>query len=247
MPRTCSLLLVGLFALAGCGTSDGIVEISPLSYDFGRVQQGALPTATFTIKNGSNRVVSIMPQANCSCFAVERGKSLRPLDPGDSMDVKVIFDTTAKPPGPVQGKYITFSIDHPEQPSVVVPLKGEIYKSFNISPAMINLGRIDGRPRNYEPRVVSVRPQSGYKVRLKRMAATPDVFDVKTVDSPSGGFDVSLQLRQGGRPRPLGAFRADVRLELELTAPGGKVFAQRPVVKIQGSWALKADGSRIPR
>ncbi len=247
MHRTWPLLLVALLALAGCGHGEGLVEITPKTYDFGRVQQGTLPTATFTIKNGSDRVVSIMPQANCSCFGVERGKSLRPLDPGDSMKVNVIFDTTAKPPGPVQGKYVTFSLDHPKQPSVVVPLKGEIYKSFNLNPAMVNLGRIDGRPRNFEARVVSVTPQSGYTVRLQRVAATPDVFDIETVDTPSGGIDLSLSLRQGGRPRPLGAFRADVRLELELTAPGGKVFQQRPVVKIQGSWAIKPDGSAIPR
>jgi hypothetical protein len=234
------LLLGGmLLALAACGGDSDKIVITPAKYDFGRVQQGDIPTMELTVTNGTDRVVSLMPQPNCSCFAVERGRSLQPLDPGTSMKVRVMFDTTAKPPGPVQGKWITFNTDHPVQRGILVPLEGEIYRSFDLRPALLNFGRIDGQPRNYRTRVVSVQPRAGYKVRIKRIVASPDIFTIEDKPGADGALDVSVTLRQDIRPRPLGVFRADVRLELELEGPKGTRFSQHPVVKITGTWMLK--------
>jgi hypothetical protein len=228
------LWIVGSRLLGG---RSQLVTIEPARYDFGRVMQGQIPKATLTVTNHSDRVVSVMPQPNCSCFAVERGKSLEPLDPGRSMRVHVIFDTTSKPPGPVRGKWITFHLDLPGQAGIIVPLSGEIYRSYDLRPSALNLGFIDGRPRNFEPRVLHLTPMSGYEMHLQRVVSTPDVFDVKQAPGPSGGLDVSLALRKG-LARAKGRFLADVRLELQLKAPGGGLVEEHPVVKVQGFWAL---------
>ncbi|MDA1193809.1 MAG: DUF1573 domain-containing protein [Planctomycetota bacterium] len=239
------LCLAVAWALCGCGGNDGLVVISPTSFDFGRVQQGDRPTTVLTVTNNSDRVVNLMPQPNCGCFAVERGRSLAPLDPGASMEVRVLFDSTAKPPGPVQGKWVTFHLDHPKQRGIVVPLEGEIFQSYEVRPQALSYQRIDGRDRNYEPRTVTVHPRSGYVLAVQRVVCSPDVFDVEQRTGTQGATDIVLTLRRTVAPRPLGAFRADIRLELELTPPGGEPFTQRPIVEVTGFWALKPDGTAL--
>ncbi len=236
--------LAAVLCTAGCGRESGIV-VSPRIHDFGRVQQGETPTRTFTITNHTDRVVSVMPQPNCSCFAVPRGRNLEPLDPGESMQVQVLFDSTAKPPGPVQGKWVSFNFDHPTYRQINVPLSGEIYRAFDLRPELISLGRIDGRPKNHEPRTVTIRPEPGYEVKVQRVVINPPIFDHALRPGSRGATEVALTLQKDLRPRPLGAFRANVRLEVEVTAPGGKTFQQRPAVSIQGYWAIKADGTAI--
>ena len=237
-------LLLALL-LAGCGDEPGRVVISPAAHDFGRVQQGEKPTVTFTVTNHTDRVVSVMPQPNCSCFAVPHGRSLQPLDPGASMQVDVLFDSTAKPPGPVEGKYITFNLDHPTQRKIIAPVSGEIYRVFDLRPDRIDLGRIDGRPKNHEARILALRPRGAHRVRVLRAVASPDVFAIDLRPDPEGGTDVAVTLPPDPTPRALGAFRAQLRLELEVTPPEGEPFAQRVLVPIVGTWALKPDGTPV--
>lgn len=246
-PRPALLVfLLGLVVagLSGCGRDDRIT-VTPNTHDFGNVRQGEMPTKTFTVTNGTSRVVSVMPQPNCSCFAVPSGRNLKSLDPGASIEVTVMFDSTAKPPGPVQGKYVTFNFDHPTQSKIVVPLEGHIYKVFDLRPDKLQLGRIDGSPRAFAARTITVQPEPGYRVRIAKAVVTPDVFDLATEDAQRGATDVQVSLKRDLRPRPLGAFRAALRLEIEITGPGGATFQQRRQVEILGSWALKPDGTPI--
>ena len=240
------LVLAAVPLLAACGGDDGEgIEVSPLIHDFGRVQQGEMPSRTFTITNHTNRVVSVMPQPNCSCFATPRGRSLKPLDPGASMEIEVLFDTTAKPPGPVQGKWVSFNFDHQQYRQRNVPLSGEIYRAWDLRPEKINLGRIDGRPKNHEPRVITIRPEPGYKVKVKKVVTMPPIFDAELKPTDREGTEVHLALQKDLRPRPLGVFKAVVRIEMDVTAPGGKTFEQRPTVNVLGTWAMLSDGTPV--
>lgn len=249
VPAFLLLLAAALAALAlpGCGGRDGTIRVTPLIHDFGRVRQGEKPLKTFTITNGTDRVISIMPQPNCACFAVPRGRSLEPLDPGASMDVQVMFDSTAKPPGPVQGKWISFNFDHPRQKQINVPLQGEIYRAYEIRPAMLKFGRIDGRPDNHKARVITVRPERGYAVRVDRVVPAPVLFDHEIRPGPEGAVEVHLTLKRGLPPRKLGGFKAFVRVEMTVTSPDGSTFTQRPTLPIEGTWAIKPDGTPLGR
>lgn len=232
-----SLALLTLVALtSACGDKPRAIEVDPGSYDFGRVMQGNMPEFAFTLTNHSNRTVGFKAVPNCACFAAAQG--MRPLDPGQSQQFRVLFDTT-KLMGLVQGKWITIHTDHPDMPRIVVPLEGEIYRAFSVTPESFRLGVIDGRPANYEPRVIRVRPESGYTVRLERSVVNPGgVLAFKTVPQPSGGFDVEVSIPRDVR-RPGGAFNPQVRLELALTAPGGQGMRQSVTVQFSGLWSLK--------
>ena len=221
--------------LAACGGNPPLIEVSPPEHDFGRIMQGQQPEFSFTVTNHSNRTVGLKAMPNCACFAAALG--LRPLDPGQSAELQVMFDTT-KLMGIVQGKWVTLHTDHPELPGIVIPLKGEIFRAYDVTPLRMDLGRIDGRPENYEPRVIHVRPESGYAVQLERAVATPQILTLEPVPAASGGIDVRVSIPRDVR-RPIGLLRAVIRLDLVLTAPSGKPMRHSTTVPLEAMWSLK--------
>jgi hypothetical protein len=229
-----ALLLAAALPAAGCGEDKPLIEVSPATHDFGRVLKGQLPEFGFTLTNNSTRVVAFKAQPNCSCFAVAQG--LAPLDPGQSRRFQVLFDTTALPAQRVKGKWIRIHTDHPDMEEIVVPLEGEIYRVYEIRPSSFNLGRIDGRPENHKARVVQVRTLEGHEVELTGSFAMPPIFDIVAVPQEGGGINVEVTLRESAR-RAIGVFRAQIRLELRLTAPDGKVSEDKPILKLQGLWS----------
>lgn len=228
-------ILLPLLLLAACGDEHALIEVSPAKHDFGPVMQGESREFSFTLTNNSDRTVGFKAVPNCPCFAAAHG--LRPLDPGQSQQFHVLFDTTHLT-GPVKGKWITLHTDHPDMPGVVVPLEGEIFEAFTCNPPRFRLGDIDGRPANYEPRVIRVRPQSGYAIRLERAVSVPAILTCKVSADASGGFDVAVSIPRDIR-RPIGPFRAHVRLELALTAPSGAAMKLSRSIQFEGAWRLK--------
>lgn len=230
------LALCLLLSLGGCGGNKAPVVVSPATYDFGRVLKGVRPQHIFKLTNNSKRVVQFTAQANCSCFAVAQG--LRPLDPGQTLEFRVLFDTTALPAQVVRGKWVTIHTDHPDVGSIVVPLTGEIYRAYTFGPDSFSLGKIDGRPANYEPRLLTIRPLEGHTIRLKGSFQMPPVFDVTAKSTKNGGLDMSLTLKKDAR-RPVGPFAPRVRLDLEVTSPSGETRLEERVVRFtDGFWLL---------
>lgn len=229
-----AILIAAVLPIVGCGGDDAAITVSPTEYDFGRVMQGETREHTFTLSNHGNRTTAFTVQPNCGCFAVSR--NLRPIDPGEDLEFKVIFHTK-KHDGPIRGKWITIHTDHPEVPKIVLPLSGEIYRTFDLRPATLYLGEIDGRDENYEPRTVVVRPESDYRLKFVGFFATPQVVDVTATPAEDGSLSIQLRLRKDVR-RPKGPFIAQVRLDLEVRSPEGVVKRNQAIVNVRGVWTL---------
>ena len=228
------LLAATTLPAAGCGGDKPLIEVSPATFDFGRVLKGQMPEHEFTLTNNSSRVVTFKAQPNCSCFAVAQG--LSPLDPGQSRAFSVLFDTTALPAQKVRGKWIRIHTDHPKLSELLIPLEGEIYRVYEMQPPAFDLGRIDGRPKNYEPRIVTLRTLEGYEVEMKGFFAVPPVFDIKALPQEGGGINLAVTL-QKQTERPNGVFTAQIRLDLRLTAPDGQFMDEKPILKMRGLWS----------
>jgi len=87
-----SILWWGGLAL---GWAQGVLQVSPVEYPFGRVRQGTLVKATFTLRNTGPEAVQIQdikPSCNCSVLSWER----RTILPGDSLKVEATFNTAGK-------------------------------------------------------------------------------------------------------------------------------------------------------
>ncbi|MDJ0522063.1 MAG: DUF1573 domain-containing protein [Planctomycetota bacterium] len=228
---------ISLLALlvSACGGPPELIQVTPSKHDFGRVMQGETREISFKVKNNGERTVAFKAVPNCACLAVAHG--LRPLDPGQTQEFHVLLDT-AHLTGPVQGKWVTLNTDHPGVPGVVIPIEGEIFEAFTLQPKSFRFGTIDGRPANYEARVIRVRPMSDYTIGLARAVSVPDVLATKVIPHASGGFDVHVSIPRDVR-RPIGPFRAHVRLEMVLTAPSGTEIKLSRKATFDGVWRLR--------
>ncbi len=77
------------------GWAQGLLQVSPSEYSFGRVRQGTLVKAAFTLRSVGTEPVQIQdikPSCNCSVLSWER----RTLAPGDSLKVEATFNTAGK-------------------------------------------------------------------------------------------------------------------------------------------------------
>jgi hypothetical protein len=220
--------------VGGCGGGDGPLTVSPAEHDYGRVMQGETRKQTFTLTNDGDRTVSFTVQPNCGCFAVSR--NLRPLDPGQTLEFEVVFNT-ANRQGPIRGKWVTIHTDHPEVPQIVLPITGEIYRAFDVRPVLLYLGEIDGRDENYEPRIVVVRPENDYEVRFLGFFATPQAIEATAEPRDDGTLAIALRLRKDVT-RPKGPFIAQVRLDLEIRDPDGTRKRHQAIVHVRGTWTL---------
>lgn len=235
VPALCvvGVLLVGI---SSCSDERLLVEVTPPSHDFGRVLHGETPEAVFTVKNNTERTLSLRAQANCGCFGV--AQRILPLLPGESSKFAVQFKTTAVPPQRIRGKFVTLVTDHPKVSEVVVPLTGEIYRAFDLVPQEFNLGRIDGRPQDHEPKRVALRALPGFEVKIRSAKAAPEnVYDIQ-IEPAEGGADIVIALRKGVKRRR-GAFLDRVSLEVEVTDAQGRTKLDRVRVKLMGFWFVK--------
>lgn len=100
--------------------------IKPLAYDFGEIIQDSVVSTIFVITNVGTDVLKINEvKASCGCTAVVAGKN--ELNPGESTEIKVSFDSEGK--HGMQNKTITVSTNDPNNRKAKLAITGEVIKS----------------------------------------------------------------------------------------------------------------------
>jgi hypothetical protein len=69
------------------------ILVSEEEWDFGKVTQGEKPTHTFIVKNGGEGDL-IIERVKESCACIEASISTTRIQPGESAELKVSYDTT---------------------------------------------------------------------------------------------------------------------------------------------------------
>ncbi len=235
----CLLALLGTLLQTGCGGGSDVVSLSPTEQDFGRVLYGSTRTRSFALTNSSARTVAVQVKVNCGCFAV--GSNVPPaLAPGESAEISVLYSSAAVAVGPVRGKFLTITTDHPDAAELIAPLKAESYMAYEVTPSEIDLGRLDGRPESYATRRVTLRPLAGHTIQIERLLAQPsDAFDLQHGET-DGVLWLDITLRRAAFRPPGSQFHAQVKVDLRLTAPGGSTESIGTFVNLRARWALPA-------
>ena len=118
MAGICLLLLFPMFGNAAGGPK--LVCDAP-AYQFGRVDQSAVVTNVFVIRNeGDTTFVAGMPRATCGCTKVRLNK--RMIGPGETAELTAVF-TAARRSGE-QKKTIYLPSSDSETPSAVFYMQG---------------------------------------------------------------------------------------------------------------------------
>ncbi len=110
--------------------SEGKLEvIGGTTYDWGKVEPGALKT-TIEIKNSGTGILNIKdvrPSCGCTASQIDKNK----LGPGEVGKISVTLNATAN--GQLH-KYLNVTSDDPNQPLVTINLKANVKKPFSFQP-----------------------------------------------------------------------------------------------------------------
>jgi transcriptional regulator len=158
------------------------LEVSTSLWDFGQKWAGEKAETTITLKNVGDAPLRIEKvKTSCGCTAASVKKKL--LEPGESEDVKVTYDTN-KAVETVSQKIHIHSND-PTSPVVTIEVKGQIRQVVKVSEKQgLNfgsLGRNDALTKSVEIECVYTEPLA---LRLKEIAS--ESFDVRLEEIEAG-------------------------------------------------------------
>jgi len=224
--RVVLVALLGL-ALAGAaawalaarrGGGSTVLEIEPDPIDFGAHPYGDRVDRKVRLVNRSPHAVTIQdPTFDCSCFLLLAPPASLQIEAGGSLDVVVRMDTLKAFPGRFR-KAMTVPVVSPSRERVDVAVLGEVLDYREITPREVAFGLVPASGPTVERRVAVRRGASKSKIEVKRaVSGEPRVFDV-AVEPGSDGADLVLRTRKDA---PAGAFRAQVLIDLEVSAGEG--------------------------
>lgn len=100
-----------------------VVSYDVESFDFGDIKPGSKVEHTFTLKNTGKRDLVIRDvKSSCGCTAVSPSKNV--VSSGESVPLKVTFDTTGK--NGRQSKTITVITNDPKNPTTILRIESNI-------------------------------------------------------------------------------------------------------------------------
>lgn len=115
-------LLLSLF-LIGMTSAQPKAVLDRLSYDYGTIFQDSVVTKSFILTNEGNESLKILEvKASCGCTAVVAGK--QELNPGESTDIKVSFNSKGK--SGKQNKTITIKTNDPINSTILIAFTGTV-------------------------------------------------------------------------------------------------------------------------
>jgi len=158
------------------------LELSAREFDFGEVWQGAPAKKEFTVRNVGTAPLTLSLTTSCGCTAASRPKS--PLEPNETTTFSLSYATTH--PG-AASKTATLTTNDPNQPSVVIPVRGTVKPLFAASPSeRITFEAADVDTRESR----TVRLESRFEGPVK-LALNPE--------QDFGRFDVELKEVEAGK------------------------------------------------
>jgi hypothetical protein len=115
-----TVLLFGMVATAQTKPDD-VIKLNTETHDFGKIKQGVPVTYYFEIKNITNEPI-VIENASASCGCTVPEKPEKPIPPGKTDKLKVVYNAAAV--GPIN-KDVYIKIAGVEQQKII-HLKGEV-------------------------------------------------------------------------------------------------------------------------
>ena len=120
-------------ATAGTNALGPKIQFATREGDFGRVRNGEIVKYTYWFTNTGDQVLKILNVApGCGCTTA--GDWTKTVEPGKTGSIPIQFQT-ANFNGPVT-KFITVTCDDKSQSTVVLQLKGTIWKPIDVNPSL---------------------------------------------------------------------------------------------------------------
>lgn len=198
-----------------------IVFATPV-YDFGQIKGGETVNYSYVFTNVGSAILHVS-NVHASCGCTTTGEWSRQVEPGHTGRIPVLFNSQNFS-GAV-GKIITVTCNDPNQPAVVLQIKGTIWRPIDVVPAYAML------------KVTIAAPSNATTVRIVNNEAAP--LTLSAPESSNPAFAVELSTNQPGKefhltvrtvpPLPAGSVQGQITLKTSST--------NMPVINI-GAWVI---------
>lgn len=194
------------------GSGPKIAFATPI-YDFGRVKAGELVKYTYVFTNVGGATLQVS-NVRVSCGCTTSGEWTRQVEPGKTGNIPIQFNS-ANFNGAV-GKTITVTCNDTNQPTVILQIKGTIWKPIDVNPQFAVLN------------VTSEMPSNATTVRI--LSNEQDPLTLSAPECNNRAFAVELRTNQPGK-------------EFQLII---KTVPPLPAGNVQGQITLKTSSTNMP-
>jgi hypothetical protein len=208
-----ALLSATAAVASAVGPSGPKMQFATPIYDFGRVKSGEAVKYTFVFTNVGGATLQVSNvQVSCGCTTA--GAWTRQVEPGTTGSIPIQFNSAGY--GGTVGKSITVTCNDTNQPTVVLQIKGDIWKPIDVSPQFVVLT------------VSAETPSNAMTVRIVSNEEAP--LTLSAPECNNAAFAVELKTNQPGKQ-----FELAVR-----TVP------PLPAENVQGQITLKTSSTNMP-
>lgn len=198
---------------AAIGGSGPKIQFATPIYDFGRVKGGEVVKYTYVFTNVGGAMLQ-MSNVQVSCGCTTAGEWTRQVEPGKTGSIPIQFNSGSYS-GAV-GKSITVTCNDTNQPTVVLQIKGNIWKPIDVTPQFATLN------------VTAEAPSNSTTVRIVNNEEAPLTLSAPESNNPT--FAAELKTNQSGK-------------EFQLIV---KTVPPLPAGSVQGQITLKTSSTSMP-
>ena len=171
-------------AAAGTGSS-GRIQFATNVHDFPKVRAGEIVKHSFTFTNTGSGLLEITA-VRLSCGCTTAGEWTRRVEPGNTGVIPLQLNTDESWPSGAISKTVEVASTDKVQPSVVLEMKGTVWKPLDVIPQYVALNIVAD---------ATASPSS--TVRLVNNTDTPLSLSPPQIDNPA--FAVELRTNQPGK------------------------------------------------
>ncbi len=189
----------------------GKISFAEPVFDFGRVSVGSPVKHEFKFTNTGTQPLEVT-DVRPSCGCTTAGQWSKHVEPGQSGSIPIQFNT-ANFSGPIT-KTVSVTCNDPSQPTVVLSIKGTIWKPIEVTPTYAVFNLVGNAPTN-ETRTVRIVNNLEEPLTVSDLECTNHSFqtELKTV-RPGKEFEVVIKTVP---PLGPGTTSAQVRLKTSST------------------------------
>ncbi len=231
MKTACTFLLLAL-----CQVASAQLAVSPEVFEFGRVREHERPVGTIALTNQGASPVSvtrIMRTCACSEATIDHPR----IAPGETATVSFWLDPNDLSHGPFYKSFYART-DHPEQPVVMLAMRGEVVPLWHVEPGRrIDLGRQAGTA------VFSLRPSAAAPAiaGLSVAGAGGDCSVALTTNAVDGVLSLAFT-----PPSDLEPGSHEWRIQLHPVEAGAHPLVLKVSREVGSAWEVSPKVLRLP-
>lgn len=214
------------------------IAFSSLVHDFGRVSAGEIVRANFTFTNTGNAALEIT-EVVPTCGCTTAGTWEKRIEPGKTGTIPLQVNT-ANFSGPVT-KFVTVRCTDPTQNTVMLQVKGTIWKPIDVTPMFV-VFNISGDPPTNEVRSVKISNNTDQALVLSDLQTGNRAFtaEIKT-NQPGKEFEIQIRVVP---PLAIGTIQGPVTVKTSSTnmpviSITAMAMVQPPLVAVPGQVFLQ--------